>query len=693
MSFAWERRKDEDRSVQEEKLAAKENSAPRCAAIVGPYLSGKTSLLESMLNACGALSRKGSVGDGNTVGDSSPEARARGMSVELNVASAEYLGEEWTFIDCPGSVELAQEALNAMMVADVAVLVVDPGAEKAIAATRAMKELDRCGLPYIIFINKMDGVEARVKATLEALQGLTDRPLVLREIPIRDDDNVTGHVDLVSERAYKWSGDGASDLIEVPAELSGRTEEERTVLLEALADFNDDLLVQLLEDVIPGTEDVYENLSKDLQDGSIVPVFFGSAETESGIKRLMKALRHEAPEVALTAERQGIEADGETLAQAFKIYNGATSGKLTFARVWRGELADGTSLNGSRVSGIFKMMGLQQNKMSAAKAGDVVALGRVEDVKTGDALSPSGDASAADWPEPVTPVYALAIHAGHRDDEVKMATAIAKIIEEDTALIYGPNPDTGEQVIRGQGETHLRITLERLANRNKLEVEAQLPQVAYKESIRKPVSQHARHKKQSGGHGQFGDVHVEIKPLPRGSGFQFTDSISGGVVPKQYIPAVEHGVKEFLVRGPLGFPVVDVAVELTDGQFHAVDSSDQAFKTAGSLAMREGMPKCSPVLLEPIFEVRISVPTEFTSRAQRLISGRRGQILGFEPKDGWTGWDEVSAHMPESETLDLINELRSLSQGIASFDYKFDRLQEFSGKEADDVVAQRAEAN
>ena len=674
-------------------MAARETSTPRCAAIVGPYLSGKTSLLESLLNACGALSRKGSVGAGNTVGDSSPEARARSMSVEINIASAEYLGEDWTFIDCPGSIELAQDALNVIAIADIAVLVVEPGAEKAIAATRAMKELDRAGLPYIIFINKMDGIEARVKATLEALQGLTERPLVLREIPIREGDDVTGHVDLVSERAYKWSGSGKSDLIEVPGELSGRTGEERTLLLETLADFNDELLEQLLEDVMPGTEDVYQNLGKDLQDGAIVPVFFGSAENESGIMRLMKALRHEAPEVAQTADRQGIEPEGDVLAQAFKIYNGATSGKLTFVRFWRGEFTDGGSLNGSRVSGIFKMMGLAQNKISSARAGDVVALGRVEDVKAGDALSASIGAEAAPWPERITPVYALSIHAGNRDDEVKMATAMAKIIEEDTSLVYGPNPDTSEQVIRGQGETHIRIALERLANRNKLEVETRLPQVAYKESIRKHISQHARHKKQSGGHGQFGDVHVEIKPLPRGSGFQFTDSISGGVVPKQYIPAVEHGVKDFLVRGPLGFPVVDVSVELTDGQFHAVDSSDQAFKTAGSLAMREGMPKCSPVLLEPILEICISVPTEFTSKAQRLISGRRGQILGFEPKDGWTGWDEVSAHMPESETLDLINELRSLSQGIASFDYKFDRLQEFSGKEADDVVAHRAGAN
>jgi elongation factor G len=239
----------------------------------------------------------------------------------------------------------------------------------------------------------------------------------------------------------------------------------------------------------------------------------------------------------------------------------------------------------------------------------------------------------------------------------------------------------------------LRIALERLHNRNKIEVEAHLPQVAYMESIRKPVSQHARHKKQSGGHGQFGDVHVEIKPLPRGSGFQFSDSVKGGVVPKNYIPAVEHGVKDYLSRGPLGFPVVDVGVELTDGQHHAVDSSDQAFKMAGNLAMREGMPKCSPVLLEPIFRIEVSVPQEFTSRVQRLVSGRRGQILGFEPKDGWKGWDEVSAHMPESETLDMINELRSLTQGTASFNWEFERLQEFTGKEAEQVVTTRAEAH
>ena len=313
-------------------------------------------------------------------------------------------------------------------------------------------------------------------------------------------------------------------------------------------------------------------------------------------------------------------------------------------------------------------------------------------MKTGDTLSPSGKAEGAAWPDPLKPVFALAIHTGNRDDEVKMAGAMSKVLEEDASLSYGPNPDTGQQVMRGQGETHLRISMEKLKNRNKLTIEAALPQVAYKETIRKPVEQYARHKKQSGGHGQFGDVTVNIKPLPRGTGFQFTDSIKGGVVPGQYIPAVEAGVKEYLHRGPLGFPVVDVAVELIDGKYHPVDSSEMAFKTAGGLAMREGMPKCSPVLLEPIFQVSIAAPAEFTSRVQRLISGRRGQILGFAPKDGWSGWDEVAAHLPESEILDLINELRSLTQGTATFEWKFDRLQEFTGREADEVVATRTAA-
>jgi elongation factor G len=675
-------------------VANRPASGPRCAAIVGTYLSGKTTLLEAILTRCGAVTRRGKVTDGNTVGDAAPESRARQMSVEMNLASCTYLDEPWTFIDCPGNVELFQETMAALTVADAAIVVVEPGTDKVIGITRVLKELDTRRMPYLIFVNKIDAAEASVRETLDALQRLTERTLVLRELPIRDGETVTGYVDLVSERAWKFkdNGGGPSDLIEIPASVLEREKQERTQLLEALADYDDTLMEELLEDKVPGTEEIYANLTKDLQEGMIVPVFFGSADQDRGTRRLLKALRHETPDVAKTVERLGLEGSGEALAVVFKTYNGASAGKLSFARVLRGEIADGATLNGTRVGGIFKMMGHTQTKVAKAAAGDVVALARLEDIKTGTALSPSGKAKGPDWPAPLKPVFALAVHPGNRDDEVKLASAMHKILDEDPSLIYGPNPDTGQTVLRGQGETHLRIAMEKLKNRNKVGIEFALPQVAYKETIRKPVSQYARHKKQSGGHGQFGDVTVEIKPLPRGSGFQFTDKIKGGVVPGQYIPAVEAGVKEYLSRGPLGFPVVDVGVELVDGKYHPVDSSEMAFKTAGGLAMREGMPKASPVLLEPIFAVSISVPTEFTSRVQRLISGRRGQILGFTAKDGWIGWDEVAAHLPESEILDLINELRSLTQGTASFEWKFDRLQEFTGREAEEVVASRNSA-
>lgn len=674
-------------------MASRASSGPRCAVLIGTYLSGKTTLLDCILSRCGAVTRRGHAGEGNTVGDAAPEARARGMSVEMNVASCDYLGEPWTFIDCPGSIELFQDTLAALSIADAAVVVVEPGIEKAVAATRLFKELDARGMPYIVFVNKIDAAEASVRETMDALQKLTERTLVMREVPIREGDNVVGYVDLVSERAYKFHEGAPSDLVEIPASILAREKEERAHLLEALADYDDALLEQILEDRVPGTETIYENLTRDLQLGAIVPVFFGSAQADQGTRRLLKALRHETPEIAATRERIGIAGTGEPLAQVFKTYNGAASGKLSFARVWRGEIADGMTLNGVRIGGIFKMLGHhQQAKLPKALAGDTVALARMEGIHTGAVLSPSGKSEGADWPDVIKPVFAFAIRPGNRDDEVKLAGAIAKITEEDPSLIYGPNPETGQHLLRGQGETHLRIALDRLKNRNKLNILAELPQVAYKETIRKPVSQSARHKKQSGGHGQFGDVAIEIKPLPRGSGFAFTDKIKGGVVPGQYIPAVEAGVKEYLARGPLGFPVIDVAVELVDGKYHPVDSSEMAFKTAGGLAIREGLPKCSPVLLEPIFLVAVSAPSDFTSRVQRLVTGRRGQILGFEPKEDWPGWDEVSAHLPESETLDLINELRSLTQGTATFEWRFERLQEFTGREADDVVASRTAA-
>ena len=673
-------------------MTEKAPCAPRCAALVGPYLSGKTTLLESILSITGAVGRKGTINEGNTVGDAAPEARARQMGTELNIATAEYLGESWTFLDCPGNIELVQDSHNALMVADTTVVVCEPTADKALTVSPILRFLNDHDIPHMVFINKMDAVESHVRECFEALQNLSERPLVLREIPIRNGESISGHVDLVSERAFKWKEAGPSDLIQIPESLQDREQEARTSLLETLADFDDVLLEQLLEESVPSSDEIYGHLSENLREGRIVPVFFGSALHDNGVRRLLKALRHEAPAPDKTAARLGIDPSGGALARVFKSQNAAHTGKMSHARVWRGEIADGMTLNGQRVSGVSRMLGAKADKVTKAGLGEVVALGRLDEATSGDLLSPAGDAGRGDWPQPVTPLYALAIHAAERSDEVKLSGALARLVEEDPSLSFEPNPDTGELLINGQGDMHLRIAIDRLKNRYNLIVHAERPQVPYKETIRKPISQHARHKKQSGGHGQFGDVHVDIKPLPRGTGFNFTDKISGGVVPKQYIPAVEAGVKDYLKRGPLGFPVVDVSVTLTDGQFHAVDSSDMAFKTAGSLAMREGMPKASPVLLEPVYQVEILIPNDFTSRIQRLISGRRGQILGFDAKPGWSGWDEVKSQMPQTEMHDLINELRSITLGIGTFQCRFDHLQELTGKEADQVVASRQEA-
>jgi elongation factor G len=662
---------------------------PRCVALVGPYLSGKTTLLESMLVAAGAVHRKGNVRDHSTLGDSTPEARALDMSTEINLATCEYLGDAWTLLDCPGSVELLQDTLNALMVCDAALVVCEADPAKALTVGPVLRLLDAYRVPHIVFINKMDQPEGSVKATLEALQEHSLHPLVLREIPIRDGGQVTGHVDLVSERAFTWRDHQPSTESKIPAALLQVEQSARAEMLDTLADFNDALLEQLIEDVAPKADEVYDNLKRDLATDAIVPVFFGSAEHDNGIRRLWKALRHESPDVSATAARRGLKgAQGQARVQVFKTQYADHMGKLSLARVWAGQIKDGDEFAQGRVSGLYHVQGAKLIKVPSAGAGMVVALGRLDAVAAGDVLGGKG----GPWPVPLAPLYGQALVMSGRADEVKLSTALVKLTEEDASLTVEHDPVSGEVVLWGQGEMHLRIALNKLRGRYGLEVSTQSPQVPYKETIQKSVKHRARHKKQSGGHGEFGDVEIQIQPLPRGTGFQFVEAIHGGAVPRQYISAIEAGVKEYLGRGPLGFPVVDVAVTLTDGQHHNVDSSDFAFKKAAHQAMREAMPGCQPVLLEPICEVRLSVPNAFTSNAQRIVSSHRGQILGFEPRAGWRGWDQVSAYMPMAEMRDLIIDLRSQTLGVGTFDSTFAHLQTVTGKQAEQVVAERAQS-
>ena len=475
-------------------------TGPRCAALVGPYLSGKTTLLEALLFASGTINRHGTQKDGNTVGDATPEARGRQMSTEINVARAAYLDDPWTFLDCPGSVELAWEAQNAMLASDVAVVVCEPEVERALTLGPLFKFLDDHQIPHMVFINKMDTASARVSEVLAALQGVSQRPLVLRQVPMEGDEHPNGYVDLVSERAYKYKPGAASDLIKLPDELADEEKTGRAGLVEKLADFDDKLLEQLLEDVQPSKEDIYRHLTQNLRRDLIVPVFLGAALQDHGVRRLLKALRHETPDVATTAMRLKLDPkSSETVANVIKTYHPPNAGKLSLARVWSGQVTEGMSLNGVRVAGVLRLLGAQSTKASSAGPGEVVALARLEGIATGTVLS-SG-ASPPAFPTLPIPhsVYGLAIAAQNRNDDVKLSGALHRLIEEDPTLSMEHNAELQEQVLCGQGDIHLQVALDRLKHRFNLGTLSRRPQVPYKESIKLPGAIHSRFKRQSGG--------------------------------------------------------------------------------------------------------------------------------------------------------------------------------------------------
>jgi elongation factor G len=664
----------------------------RCIALIGPYLSGKTTLLEAILARTGAIQRQGSVAASNMVGDASPEARAHAMSIEPNLADVTFLDDKFTFIDCPGSVEFQFHTASALTVCDAAVVVCEADEKKLPALQILLKSLVDRKIPHFLFLNKIDKVELPVSEILPMLQPASTLPLVLRQIPIWQNGVAAGFIDLALERAFIYREHAPSEVIDLPAELA-ELAEARFSMLEKLADYDDELLEAILSDMQLPRDRVFDDLSVDLRDGKICPVLLGSAEHGNGVTRLLKALRHEAPFADRTAARLNIPKSPSS-AYVFKTYHTAHAGKLSLMRVFSGVFGDGMTICGpkgeERSAGIFSLMGQEPKKAARpGRPGDVVALGRLESASTGETLT-EGKAAIAQIasPEIPHPVYGLALAAAERKDEIKLTASLGKLIDEDPALSLVHSTETGELLLWGQGEMHLRLALKQLLRRFGVQVETRTRQIPYKETIRKSVEIRGRHKKQSGGHGQFGDVVLDIGPLPRGTGFQFSEAITGGVVPRQYIPSVEHGVRDFLTSGPLGFPVVDVAVCLKDGSYHTVDSSDMAFRAAGRLAMSEGMPKCSPVLLEPVMLVEIAVPSEATSRINGIISARRGQILGFDAKPGWTGWDVVQAYIPESEMQDVIIELRSATAGSASFTAKFDHLAEITGKLADQVLAQ-----
>ena len=662
----------------------------RVIALVGPAGSGKTSLLEALLHAAGATDRRGSVDSGNSVGDSSVEARARHQSVEVNVARFEFMGDRYGVIDCPGGVEFAADGDAALACVDLALVVVDPDAGHAALIQPILKQLEALKVPRAIFVNKIDAAKGRIRDLLAALQPMSAVPLVARQLPIWEGERVAGFVDLAHERAYHYRPGESSVRIDIPAELAEREQTERFHLMEQLADHDDVLLEQLLNDMSPKPDLVFADLVRETREGLIAPVFFGSAANGFGVRRLLKALRHDTPEVAGAANRLG--ANGIS-AYVFKVSHAGQAGKLAFARVLAGKLADGADLTlptgeRGRAGGLFTIQGSTTIKVGSAATGEIVAVAKVTAAHTGDILSADARSRKAAKPfQRRTALHSIAILTQDHKDDVRLADALAKLVEEDPSLEIVHDAESHQLLLRGQGETQLRVTLDRLKRRFGVAVDVAKPKVAYRESVRKAVVDvRGRHKKQSGGHGQFGDVVIDMAPQPRGGGFVFAEKITGGAVPKQWIPAVEAGVRDALARGPLGFPVVDVSATLTDGTYHSVDSSELAFRTAGRLAMTDALAAGDNYLLEPVDHLEIFAPQASTSRINAMVASRRGQVLGFETRSGWPGWDRIEVHLPTAERADLAAELRGMSQGLATYVAMFDHMVELSGRAAEQAI-------
>lgn len=660
---------------------------PRCIALVGPAQSGKTALLEALMERTGSGERPARSGDGNG------ESRPHGMSVEPSVATLNFLGDTFTFVDCPGSIEFVHGMQAVLPACDAAVVVCEADERKLPALEHVLRTLEAQGVPRILFVNKIDAATQSPRETLGLLQAASASPLLLRQIPIWQDGAATGFIDLALERAFVYRNHAPSAVIALPEGELPQEKEDRFTLLERLADHDDVLMEQLISEIEPDRERIFGDLARELREGLAVSVLIGSAARGNGVGRLLKALRHEAPALAETRARLGIPEDGPALAQVIQTRHTGFGGKLSIGRVLRGAFQEGEAVTasdgtGARIAGLVSLGGGQAGRIASATEGETVGFGRLEGLGTRATFAAGATAPpeiAA--PPPPAPVYAAALRVRDRKDDVRLTSALAKITDEDPGLSVEQDADLEEIRLLGQGEMHLRVALERLSARFGVAVDKDRPKVGYRETIRSAAAGRGRHKKQTGGHGQFADVQIAVRPLPRGEGFLFEDEVVGGAVPRAYIPSVEAGARAHLRRGPLGFPVVDLCVTLTDGASHAVDSSDAAFQAAARLALDDALPKADPVLLEPILAVEIATPSAYTAKATGAVTGRRGQILGFDARPGWPGWDLLQAQIPEAEIWDLIIELRSVTAGVGSFTARFDHRAELTGRPADLVLA------
>jgi len=671
----------------------------RNVALVGHRGSGKTSLHEALLFQAGVVNRLGSVVDGNTVSDTDPDEKSRQMSISATLSSFEWQQRTVNLIDTPGDSSFVADALGALRVCESAVFVVNAVMGVEVHTTRLWQRAAELDLARLVFVNMLDRERADFFRTLESLKSAFGQHVVATEIPIGSEHEISGVIDLVDMTAYRYEGSGRDDCTEIPIsdDLRAQAEEYREKLMDEVSETSDVLMERYLDGEPISHEEIVAALKDGTNHGALFPVTCGVVTRNLGTNRLLDAIVEDLPS---PVKHGGLAVGAVTLepveekplfAYVFKTRADPFAGRINLFRVYQGVIKHDSQVlntrthNKERIGQLVTFEGGRTGHIEEFGPGDIGAVAKLKETKAGDWLAARDEPIAMPSIKLPAPVMAFAIEPRNKGDEDKVFTALRRLQEEDPTIDLHRDTQTGEQIVAGLSQVHVEVIVERLKARFGAEVMLKPPRVPYQETIRKPARAHGRHKKQSGGRGQFGDCHIAIEPLPAGAGFEFVNAIKGGVIPTSFIPAVEKGVHEAMQAGVVaGYPVHDVRVRVYDGSYHTVDSSEMAFKVAGSIAMRQAMEDANPVLLEPIMTVLVNVPEDTVGDVIGDLNSRRGRPFGMEPVGA--GMTEIKAEVPMAEMLAYAPDLRSITGGQGEFSMEFERYEEVPGHLANKVV-------
>jgi elongation factor G len=676
----------------------------RNVGVVGHGGSGKTSLVSAILFDTGATNRLGRVDDGNAPTDYDDDEIERKITISAKFAFCEWNKNKINMLDTPGFGNFIQEARGALRVADAAIVVVDAVSGVMVQTEKSWGYAEEFQLPRLVVVNRMDRDTASFERSLESVQQRLGRMCVPIQVPLGEEKAFKGVVDLVQMKAYVYSNDGSGKFTEgaIPADAQGRAQEYREKLVESVAESDEKLMEKFFESGSLSDEEMVSGLKKQVAEGKIYPILYTSATGNIGIQPLLNSILNLLPDAVSRVTVTGKDAQGKEVqrkisdsesfsAFVFKTYSDPFTGRISLFRVYSGAATtDVQPYNPNknvteRFGAIVLLQGKTQVGVTKVVAGDIAAVAKLKETQTGDTLCDKNHVIVYDTVKWIEPVISFAIEPKSRGDEEKISTAIHRLMDEDLGIRYKREPQTKEFLLSGQGQMHVEMAVARLKKRYGVEVLLHPPKVPYRETIKGKADVQGKHKKQSGGHGQYGDCKIKMEPLPRGGDFEFVNEIFGGAIPRNFIPAVEKGIQEARLKGVLaGFPTVDFRVILYDGSYHDVDSSEMAFKIAGSLAFKKGIREARPILLEPVMNVEVQGPEEFAGDLMGDLNSRRGRVQGMEVRGHAT---IIKAQVPLAEMLSYASDLTSKTGARGSYTMEFSHYDEVPGHLADKVIA------